>query len=524
MWSNLIIILSMSWFVIVSARAEFLRGRNHDGAGDNVFHTKKRVDSNRQATTTSRSTVGDAVVEKFVETLMSSERYLKMIESVERKMNHLDTTFHERTNSILKYLSEMLRMIKTSSSELLEKALRNVKTDLDKLKHTMTERIDDHPTMRVEGGEYRLDSNLDSRLTFLETHMKTIQAGVESIVSTISEVKNRQYSRTFAAKPEVATSSDTMSIINEFRKTLREQKTKKCECKSGRVDRSERYPTDCHEIQVQGFNVSGIYKIRPDDMEPFYVLCDLTTAGGGWTVFQNRFDGSQDFYKGWNDYEYGFGNLAGEFWLGLEKLNYLTNQKLYELRIEMETQHDQDAYAGYSVFTVGPEHEGYRISTLGTFYGTAGDSLSYHAGQKFSTYDVDNDEWKDGACATEHGGAWWYKECDKSNLNGKYSMTTEENRGQSMYWISFKGPNFPLSKTKMMIRPLPASKPIDYMDTSRKTIEGQQLRPVPEKVRVIPIKSGLRTQNVKGMYGVIPSQNQYRYDEPSADAFFPNYA
>lgn len=58
--------------------------------------------------------------------------------------------------------------------------------------------------------------------------------------------------------------------------------------------------------------------------------------------------------------------------MGLEKLNYLTNQKLYELRIEMETQHDQDAYAGYSVFTVGPEHEGYRISTLGTFYGTAG--------------------------------------------------------------------------------------------------------------------------------------------------------
>lgn len=148
MWSNLIIILSMSWFVIVSTRAEFLRGRNHDGAADNVFHTKKRVDSNRQATTTGRSTVGDAVVEKFVETLMSSERYLKMIESVERKMNHLDTTFHERTNSILKYLSEMLRMIKTSSSELLEKALRNVKTDLDKLKHTMTERIDDHPTMR----------------------------------------------------------------------------------------------------------------------------------------------------------------------------------------------------------------------------------------------------------------------------------------------------------------------------------------------------------------------------------------
>lgn len=69
---------------------------------------------------------------------------------------------------------------------------------------------------------------------------------------------------------------------------------------------------------------------------------------------------------------HGFGNLAGEFWLGLEKLSYLTNQKLYELRVEMETHHGLEAYAGYSVFTVGPEHEGYRISTLGTFYGSAG--------------------------------------------------------------------------------------------------------------------------------------------------------
>lgn len=51
---------------------------------------------------------------------------------------------------------------------------------------------------------------------------------------------------------------------------------------------------------------------------------------------------------------------------------HLTNQKLYELRIEVETQRGQDAFAGYSVFTVGPEHEGYRISTLGMYYGNAG--------------------------------------------------------------------------------------------------------------------------------------------------------
>lgn len=64
----------------------------------------------------------------------------------------------------------------------------------------------------------------------------------------------------------------------------------------GRAERAERYPTDCHEIQMQGFNVSGIYKIKPEDMEPFYILCDLTTAGGGWTVniISNLSDADRD--------------------------------------------------------------------------------------------------------------------------------------------------------------------------------------------------------------------------------------
>jgi hypothetical protein len=34
-------------------------------------------------------------------------------------------------------------------------------------------------------------------------------------------------------------------------------------------------------------------------------------------VIQRRIDGQTDFYRGWSEYEVGFGDLAKEFWLGM---------------------------------------------------------------------------------------------------------------------------------------------------------------------------------------------------------------
>jgi hypothetical protein len=43
------------------------------------------------------------------------------------------------------------------------------------------------------------------------------------------------------------------------------------------------------------------------------------------------------------------------------------------------------------MFKIKSEQEGYQLE-VGGYHGNAGDSLSYHNGKKFSTYDVDNDE------------------------------------------------------------------------------------------------------------------------------------
>lgn len=111
-----------------------------------------------------------------------------------------------------------------------------------------------------------------------------------------------------------------------------------------------------------------MYKIKPDALGEFEVFCDQKTDRGGWTVFQRRRDGSVDFYRAWNEYKNGFGNLNGEFWLGLDKIHRLTVHGDYKLRVDLEDFEGNKAYAEYSSFGVTSEKAKYVLS-LGSYSG-----------------------------------------------------------------------------------------------------------------------------------------------------------
>ncbi|XP_055865186.1 ficolin-1-like, partial [Biomphalaria glabrata] len=177
------------------------------------------------------------------------------------------------------------------------------------------------------------------------------------------------------------------------------------------------------------------------------VMCDTKTDGGGWIIFQRRING-KDFYRGWKEYRDGFGDYnIGEFYLGNENIFKLTSTGQYDLRIDLKYNNIK-YFAKYENFKILSETEKYKLK-IGDYSGNAGDDLSVHNNMYFSTFDRDNDISSYLNCAVFSLGAWWYEDCQRSNLNGQRGSTSY---AKGMNWAQLTGWSNSVSFSEMKIR------------------------------------------------------------------------
>uniref|UniRef100_A0A452SNR4 Tenascin n=1 Tax=Ursus americanus TaxID=9643 RepID=A0A452SNR4_URSAM len=209
------------------------------------------------------------------------------------------------------------------------------------------------------------------------------------------------------------------------------------------------FPRDCSQAMLNGDTTSGLYTIylNGDKAQALEVFCDMTSDGGGWIVFLRRKNGREDFYRNWKAYAAGFGDRREEFWLGLDNLHKITAQGQYELRVDLRD-HGKTAYAVYDKFSVGDAKTRYRLKVEG-YSGTAGDSMAYHNGRSFSTFDKDTDSAITN-CALSYKGAFWYKNCHRVNLMGRYG---DNNHSQGVNWFHWKGHEYSIQFAEMKLRP-----------------------------------------------------------------------
>jgi len=166
------------------------------------------------------------------------------------------------------------------------------------------------------------------------------------------------------------------------------------------------------------------------------VLSDTATEGDEWIIIQRRTVGDVDFYRNWEEYVSGFGDVTRDHWLGLENIHTLCPpSRPCRLRVELKDPKYKNGrllWAEYSSFSLKGSSDNYRLSISGyDKRSPAGDGLTWHNGMAFTTKDKDNDIDSTFHCAISYHGSWWYRTCYQSNLNGKYGVRN----GKGLRWI-----------------------------------------------------------------------------------------
>lgn len=302
------------------------------------------------------------------------------------------------------------------------------------------------------------NSALETRLRALETQQQAQLASLRQEKERLGSLLSRQNGALAGLARSLRAARSNSSLLQRQQDRLLESMKRLlrtvAQGPSEQVA-AERVFQDCAEIQSFGANTSGIYTIHVANVtEPRKVFCDMEANGGGWTLIQRRANGSVNFQRNWKDYKQGFGDLAGEHWLGNELVHHLTSRAAYSLRVELQDWEGNEAYAQYERFQLGSEGQLYRLSLSG-YSGSAGPQSSLALeGTNFSTRDADNDNCL-CKCAQMLSGGWWFDACGLSNLNGIYYPAGRHLRKlNGIRWHYFQGPSYSLRATRMMVRPI----------------------------------------------------------------------
>ena len=174
----------------------------------------------------------------------------------------------------------------------------------------------------------------------------------------------------------------------------------------------------------------------------------------GWIIIQRRVDASVSFERSWDEYVAGFGDVDGNFWLGLEAMHDLTTAQPMSLQIDVVPFYIPAVSIPYQQFHVGDAASDYllTITSNTSGYNNLYNSMHYyHSGNKFSTYDRDNDMYV-ASCAELFRAGWWFNNCGRVHINGVYGGASGiETYNMGMNYLSDNN-NEPIRTVTMKIR------------------------------------------------------------------------
>ncbi|XP_069158024.1 fibrinogen-like protein A [Procambarus clarkii] len=336
----------------------------------------------------------------------------RLVKEENRKIKNdvrLSEEANRRLMADINQVEEDSRLVKTRNRQLEHaetQTQERIKTALTRIAELERETQQLQEMTNNTAGEKRL---VEEQLSVIKEEASKLLVGNSALLSE----KDRQAQHLRSIQEEK----------NKIAETNRRMEEEHEKCKRNISELSTRVTMakDCAELYCRGVRLDGVYFIKPDrEGRRVSARCDMTTDGGGWTVFVQRDTKvvpAVNFTRDWEAYKTGFGNASTEYWLGTEAVHQLTQPSPQTVRLAATNNQDDHRWALWSTFSVAGENTGYELLVAGyQEESTMGDVLVRHynfSGTKFSTIDRDNDLRSGGSCAqlASHQCGWWFSDC-----------------------------------------------------------------------------------------------------------------
>ncbi|KFQ99335.1 Fibrinogen C domain-containing protein 1, partial [Opisthocomus hoazin] len=266
------------------------------------------------------------------------------------------------------------------------------------------------------------------------------QTNMARLVSSVSDVLDTLQKDRGAARPRLKADLQRASLINQ----LSSRPTpSQCHAAGSR-------PRDCFDIYASGQQEDGIYSIFPTHYPAGSLGASSPYPEGHWDAGTaprgSQGGGVGAPREGWA------GRLSTEDTLAKCRAQVGTSSSSGETEAEHSPGDPSSWEAHRGEKGVTPLAPQGRVHH-GSFPPAAGDSFLKHNGMKFTTKDLDNDH-SENNCAAFYHGAWWYRNCHTSNLNGQYLKGHHSSYADGIEWSSWTGWQYSLKFTEMKIRPV----------------------------------------------------------------------